>query len=81
MSDDHTAFTVNGTSYLRNLDSEDLRSPCIAVHYQEPPVKTTTGTSYGLRFPFLILANYVEDQDKIAQRVADILNKHWDDEQ
>ncbi|AGH48733.1 hypothetical protein G432_05030 [Sphingomonas sp. MM-1] len=81
VSDDsaHQCFTVDSTSYLRNLYDEDLRGPCIAVHYQKPPTKTETGTSIGLRFPMLIMALYLEKPDEVAQRVADILNKHWDD--
>lgn len=35
----HKCFTASGTSYLRNLDREDLQGPCIAVHYQKPPTR------------------------------------------
>ena len=78
----HQCFTVSSTSYLRNLDREDLREPCIAVHYQNPPTRNEEAgtTSFGLRFPMLVMALYVEDQEKVAQRVADILNRHWDDD-
>jgi len=74
---DHRCFTVHTTSYLRNLSREDLTARCVAVHYQKPPTKTETGTSIGLRFPMLIVAWYLEEPDKVAQQVADILEKHW----
>lgn len=74
---DHRCFSVDSTSYLRNLDREDLNGPCIAIHYQKPPTKTEAGTSIGLRFPMLIVAGYLEEPDKVAQQVADILEKHW----
>ncbi len=80
MSEQHECFTVSTTSYLRNLDAADLREGCVAVHYQRPPQKTENGTSFGLRFPLLILANYVEKQDEVAAKVARILNEHWDDD-
>ena len=73
----HKCFTVDGTAYLRNLDREDLRGPCVAIHHQSKPKRTENGTSFGLRYPMLILANYIDDADAVAQRVADILNKHW----
>lgn len=76
----HQCFTADSTAYMRNLDHEDLRAPCFAVHYQKPPQKTEGGTSYGLRFPMLIMAHYLEQPEEVAKKVADILNKHWDDE-
>lgn len=78
MSEEHTCFTVSTTAYLRNLDREDLRGRCVAVHYQRPPEKTERGTSHGLRFPMLIMAGYLEKPDEVAERVAAILNAHWD---
>ena len=39
-----------------------------------------TGTSFGLRIPALIVTDYLVDPDVVAQRVADILERHWDDE-
>lgn len=79
MSEAHTVWTVDSTAYLRNLDSEDLRADAIAVHYQRPPRKTERGTSHSLRFPLLIVAGYVEQPRDVADKVAAILNKHWDD--
>lgn len=78
---EHRCFTVSSTNYLRNLDREDLSARCIAIHYQKPPVQTSRGTSIGLRFPMLIVANYLEQPDDVAQRVADILEQHWTDDQ
>jgi hypothetical protein len=74
---DHQRFTVDATAYLRNLDRDDLRAECIAVHYQNAPRQTETGTSISLRFPLLIIAGYVEKQRDVAERVARILNEHW----
>ena len=78
MSEEHKCFTVNTTSYLRNLHREDLSGRCVAVHYQKPPTKTENGTSFGLRFPMLIVSGYLEEPDEVAERVAAILNAHWD---
>lgn len=77
---DHRCFTVATTNYLRNLDREDLNGRCVAVHYQKPPKKTEQGTSFGLRIPALIVTDYLADPEDVAQRVADILERHWDDE-
>lgn len=76
----HTVWTVSSTSYLRNLEQEDLRGECIAIHYQKPPVRNEEAgtTSYSLRFPLLIVASYFEKPNEVADRVAAILNKHWD---
>lgn len=77
---DHQCFTVSQTAYLRNLSAEDRRQDCFAVHYQKPPRKTAGGgTSLSMKFPTLVVTGYLEEPEKIAQRVADILNKHWDD--
>lgn len=76
---EHQCFTVNSTAYLRNLNHEDLHGECIAVHYQKPPTITENGRSIGLRFPMLIMAGYLEQPEAVAQKVADILNKHWED--
>lgn len=75
----HQCFTVDATSYLRNFDRADLRAPCYAVHYQRPPERTETGVSIGLRIPMLVVTLYLEEQEKVAAKVARILNKHWDD--
>lgn len=79
MSDEHQCFTVDSTSYLRSLNSDGLRAECIAVHYQKPPTKTEHGTSIGMRFPMLIVAGYLEEPRQVAERVAEILNKHWNE--
>lgn len=77
---DHQCFTVDRTAYLRNLDRDDLGQPCFAVHYQRPPETTERGTSIGLRFPMLLIAGYLEEPEKVAQKVAAILEKHWNEE-
>lgn len=77
--DNHQRFTVDRTAYLRNLDREDLRAPCIAVHYQKRPKRNpeSNTTSYSLRFPMLIVAHYLETPEPVAEKVAAILNEHW----
>lgn len=80
MTEQHTIFTVRPTAYLRNLDRDDLRAEYIAIHYQKPPVSNDDGsTTIGLCFPTLIVSGYVAEPTAIAERVAAILNKHWDD--
>jgi hypothetical protein len=79
MGDEHTTWTVSTTAYMRNLDRDDLRSECVAVHYQSPPKKTEHGTSIGLMMPVLIVSLYSAEPREVADRVAAILNKHWDD--
>ena len=77
---EHQCFTVSTTAYIRGLSAKERREECFAVHYQKPPRKNEdVSTSLSLNFPTLIVTAYLEDQEKIAQRVADILNKHWDD--
>jgi len=77
---DHQRFTVDTTAYLRNLDREDLQAECIAIHVQNPPTRNeaTGTTSFGLRFPALIIAGYLEDPREVADRIAAILNEHWE---
>lgn len=77
----HQRFTAQGTAYMRNLTREQLyQGPWIAVHHQEPPRKTERGTSFSMRFPVLIVADYVENPEEMAQKVARILEAHWDDD-
>ena len=76
---EHVSWTVNATSYLRNLDSEDLDAETIAVHYQKAPEKTETGTRISLCFPTLIVSGYCSEPREVADRVARILNAHWDE--
>jgi len=76
---EHVSWTVNATSYPRNLDSEDLDAETIAVHYQKAPEKTETGTRISLCFPTLIVSGYCSEPREVADRVARILNAHWDE--
>jgi hypothetical protein len=75
---EHQCFTVSTTAYMRNFDPEQ-GSEVFAVHYQKPPRKNDDGsTSFGLNFPTLIVSAYMAEPEKVAQRVADILNQHWE---
>ena len=76
---EHTVWTVDSTAYLRNLDREDMESECIAIHYQSPPKRNENGTtSHSLRYPLLVVSLYVGQPREVADRVAAILNAHWD---
>jgi hypothetical protein len=72
----HQCFSAGGTSYLRAFGKP---GECYAVMYQAPPVNRGDGhTSFGLIMPMLLVTDYLQDQLAIAERVAAILNKHWD---
>tara|TARA_B100000678_G_scaffold260020_1_gene240572 strand:+ start:89 stop:334 length:246 start_codon:yes stop_codon:yes gene_type:complete len=78
MSDtEHKCFTVSSTAYLRNLTREEMND-AVAVHYQAPPRKTEGGTCHSLNFPLLVIAGFVEDPEGVAEKVAAILNEHWE---
>ena len=80
---EHQRFTVEGTAYMRNLTRDDLyHHKWVAVLHQDPPKRNEERgtTSISMRFPVLIVAHYVEEERKIAEKVARILNAHWDDE-
>lgn len=78
---EHRRFTAKTTKYLGSLDRADLKARCVAIHYQAPPTKTDNGTSLALCFPALIVTAYLEDPDAVAAKVADILERHWDDDE
>ncbi|SNT05199.1 hypothetical protein SAMN06295912_1352 [Sphingomonas laterariae] len=78
---EHQSFTVDTTAYLRNLDREDRQQRCIAIHYQAAPVEHADGSkSISLRVPALIMSLYLGKPNEAAEKIARILNKHWDDE-
>lgn len=79
MGEPHECFTVSSTAYLHHLDDEDRCAEAFAVHYQRPPKKTERGTSISLNFPLLLVTGYSAAPRDVADRVAAILNKHWDD--
>lgn len=76
---EHTCFTVSTTAYLRSLDREDMAGEVYAVHYQKPPVEHGDGrTSFSLNFPILLVTGYLAEPKAIAEKVAAILEKHWE---
>ena len=75
----HTTFTSGPTAYLQNLAPADLSADCFAVHYQKAPERTEHGLIISLRFPLLLVCDYCENQEEIAQKAARILEKHWND--
>lgn len=76
----HKCFTVASTSYVRNLDHESRLGEHFAIHYGKPPVRNeeTGTTTFGMIFPLLIVSLYCSEQEKVAERVAEILNAHWE---
>lgn len=79
MADDHKFFSVSTTAYLANLSPEERAARCVAIHFERAPKTTETGLSLGMIFPVLIVSNYVDTPNEVAERVAAILNKHWDE--
>ena len=75
----HQCFSVSTTAYLRNFDPEDEQE-VFAVHYEAPPRRNENGTtSYSMILPTLIVSAYMAEPEKIANRVAELLNAHWDE--
>lgn len=80
---EHQRFTAEGTAYMHNLSRDDLyHHKWMAVLYQDPPKRDEVRrtTSISLRAPVLIVSHYLEDERAVAEKVARILNKHWDDD-
>ncbi len=76
----HQCFTASSTAYMRNLTPDDRREECIAIHYQAAPKDLGDGrSSVSLRAPVLIVSLWMSEQKAIADKVARILNAHWDD--
>lgn len=74
----HQCFTVSTTNYMQNFDPEQGRE-VFAVHYESPPSRNEAGsTTYSLILPTLIVSAYMSEPEKIAGRVAELLNAHWD---
>ena len=63
-------FTVSRTAYLRNLSREEICGGAVAIHYQEPPKTTEHGTSFGMRWPVLMVSLFLDDQQETAEKVA-----------
>lgn len=80
MSDQpHQCWSVSATSYLRNLEPDDLKANAIAVHYSAPPKRNDDGTtSISLTMPMLLVTGYASAPQDVADRIAEILNAHWD---
>lgn len=76
----HQSFTVSATRYLNNLNRDDLREEHFAVHYQAPPVRHADGrTSHSLVMPIMIMSLYLQNRREVAEKVARILNAHWNE--
>jgi hypothetical protein len=77
----HVCFSASTTAYLRNLDPDE-NGDVWAVHYQAPPKRNEAEgtTSFSLNFPTLIVTGYLAEPQKIAEKVARILEEHWSDD-
>lgn len=49
-----------------------------AIHAGDQPRRTERGVSYPLRFPMLLLPDFITPQESTAKAVADVLNQHAD---
>jgi hypothetical protein len=76
---EHQRFTASSTAYLRSLAPEELAAETFAVHYQDPPRVGDGSTSISLRFPALVVSAYLCEAEAVAEKVARILNAHWDE--
>lgn len=78
---EHRRFTASTTGYLYNLTDKERAKPFYAVHFQEAPSTSDEGAkSIAWKFPALIVSDMVDDTESVANRVAELLEKHWDDE-
>lgn len=76
---EHQCFSVHQTNYMRNFDP-DGGNEVYAVHYEAAPRRNEDGsTTHSLIIPALIVSAYLSEPEQVAQRVAEILNQHWDD--
>lgn len=69
LAQDHQYFTVDGTAYTFPRGAE-----MTAIHCGDAPRKTDLGTSYSLRFPMLVLVDFIDDKAGTAAKVSDLLN-------
>ena len=69
---DNQHFTVETTAHPQAADH------CLAIVYDATPGGRDNGDgtrSYSLRFPILLLTDYVHDQESVAKSVAKALNE------
>ena len=73
---EHKRWTVEHTSYLRNLSRDDLREDTFAIYHEDPPRHDaeTGSTTFSLRFPALIGAGYIEQPEQALRSIANRLN-------
>jgi hypothetical protein len=71
-------FTVesNGNYGRRNSGTSSW-----LIRYDPTPggkVKPDGSRSFGMNFPVLVATDFLADPEPTLQKVADILNKHWE---
>jgi hypothetical protein len=67
----HQRFSVSQTAYIANLSKEERREGAFAVHFASSPNSMIA--------PVLIVTSYLSDPKGVAEQVAAILEKHWED--
>lgn len=79
MTAPHQCFTVSTTAYLRNLSAEDRREECFAIHYQKADEDLGEGRkAISMRAPVLIVSHWMANQKSVGERIAAILNDHYE---
>lgn len=75
MSEDaeHKCWTAATTSYRPDRDTP----PFQAILFQKPPRQTEHGRSVSMRFPVLLIPDFVEDAATFAEKLTALLNEHW----
>lgn len=68
----HKCWSVSTTGYV-----PDGSAPLVAIHFQKAPRETEHGRTISLRFPALLVPDFVEGAEDVAAKIAAILNEHW----
>lgn len=68
----HQRFTASTTAYVANLTEQEREAECFAVHFAP--------TERSMIYPMLIVVNYCAAPKAFAEKVARILNAHWEEE-
>lgn len=75
---EHQYFKADLTSVALNF-ARDIPGPRAVINYAQPNEPGEHGgTRIHLRFPMMIITDFVKESLDVAKRVAEILNAHWD---
>ena len=67
---------INPGYWHEKADAVDRNGGAFAIYAGDQPRHTEGGISHPLRFPMLLLPDYVAQPEAAAQAVADVLNQH-----